>query len=396
MCNFVPGEVVAIAPLGPLNDLGRDLPGDLSVSPLVTEIGDLPSESPFIGLGVAVLRTDPGIELLGLSQMSARLSAEIMKGTALVDLNHIVPLSAEPPATDSLRLSSHSERLVISLRALLRGALGSSQGRLAMLDSGLAPSFISHRKVTYLDYTAGGRLQLNAPRVDPLGHGTRVAKILDEVLPVGVDLVVGRLPSAPSEITCLHLAHAVGDLVARTSPDVLNLSVAPRDDTFRCRNCGQHASIPAFLPTFFSLMVRLAGTSTSSTVTVMAAGNSGQVPNSRWLADDLSSLLIAVAENRRGERARYSSAPQGPFADLFSASVFGGDDPDEPGAIGAFADGTHGTSFAAPFLAAATLLAKRLRRPHLDGQPSGLGQVVQDLIRRAERGHRLHLRPAEE
>jgi hypothetical protein len=358
--------------------LGADLPGTLEVSPLVTEAGDLPLQSPFIGVGVAKLHTDPGLELYGLSQLSARLAAQVKDGRAIVDLNHILPFGAEPARTESMRLSPPAEKLALSLRTLLRN-MPIGPLKVAVLDSGLSPTFVSHRTVTYFDYAVDGRLRLDAPRVDPVGHGTRVIKILDEILPPQVELVVGRLPGDPEQLTSLTVANALADLTARTSPEVINLSVAPRDDVFKCRECGRPTRVPAFLPTFFSLILRLAGNTVERTVTVMAAGNTGQVSGSRWLNQDVNSLLIAVAENRRGERTRYSGAPEGPLADLYSAAAFGGDDPDEPGAVGAFVDGTHGTSFAAPFLAAATLLGK------LNGPPGAvpIGPSVRSVIRNA-------------
>jgi hypothetical protein len=123
----------------------------------------------------------------------------------------------------------------------------------------------------------------------------------------------------------------------------------------------------------------------------MAAGNTGQVPNSRWLTEDLSTLLFAIAENRNGDRTRYSSAPEGPYADLFSAGAFGGDDPDEPGAQGVFLDGCYGTSFAAPFVSAAALLTKNFHAPSLHGFPTHLGAFTRQLIDGARNGQSLRL-----
>lgn len=397
MCNFVPGQVFAIGPTSALSELGEGLPGTITVRPLASEsVGPL-GESAFSGISAAVLQTEPGLELYALSQLSARLSEYVVKGSAIVDLNHILPFGADVASPESLRLSAPALRLASGLRVLLRGVLGSGRSndpsqrplRVCVLDSGLDPRYVPHRKVTFYDYSSEGQLRLDVPQADPIGHGTRVVKILDEILPVDVELIAGRLPADPSQLTCLAVAHAVGDLVARTSPDVLNLSVAPRDNVFLCPECGRRVPMPSFLPSFFSLVLRLAGKSAASTVTVMAAGNTGQVPNSRWLNTDLTTLLIAVAENRSGEQTRYSGAPSGPLADLYSASAFGGDDPDDVGAVGVFADGAHGTSFAAPFLTATTLLAKRLRGPFLDGVPSDLGPTVRRLMKGAAEGKTL-------
>ena len=194
---------------------------------------------------------------------------------------------------------------------------------------------------------------------------------------------MGRLPSDAGALTALTVAQALGDIIAREQPEVVNLSVSPRNDWFVCPVCKRPVVAPTFLSTFLPLVVRLGGKTTRSTVTVMAAGNTGQIPNSRWLTEDVETLLFAVAENRKRERTRYSGSPEGPRGDLFSARAFGGDDPEDPDAQGVFADGTHGTSFAAPFVSAVALVAKH--SPH--GPRTGLGELSRRAIERAREGH---------
>lgn len=396
MCNFVPGEAIAIGPVHLLSELGQGLPGDLQrVQPLVSEVGEPPSNPEIASLASVVLRTDPGLELHAVSRLSARLSEAIEKKLAVVDLNHFLPLSASVPLVeDSLRLSPHAEREVIGIRRLLRSVFsgGASPTRVAVLDSGLSESYTAHREVRYFDYTAGGRLSLDKPRGDPLGHGTRVVHILDQLLPPEVELWVGRVPGDLNSLTALTVAQALGDIVARGSPEVVNLSLTPRNDWFVCPSCRQRVPAPTFLSTLLPLIVRMAGRSVARTFTVMAAGNSGQIPNSRWLTEDVDTLLFAVAENRKGERARYSGAPDGPHADLFSAGAFGGDDPEDADRQGVFVDGVHGTSFAAPFVSAMTLLTKRFSPPMTKGFPSHAGDVTRRLIETARSGGSLRLR----
>ncbi len=387
MCNFVEGEVLAFGPISDLLELDGDLPGSLSVEPLISEVGEIPPESPLVGIGVATLRTSPGLELYGLSQMSARLSPLVRKEKAIVELNHYLPMGSVP-AEGQVRLSAHAEQVVASLRSSLRHPLsryivdeGDPPLTVGILDSGLLASATPHRNLSYFDYSNGGRLTLHAPRADPLGHGTRVAKILDEVLPPDVEFAVGRLPEEGRGLTSLMVANALGDLVARATPDVVNLSIAPRDDTPKCRTCGKRLALPTFLPTFFSLIMRLVSRSQRRTVTVLAAGNSGQVSNSRWLSPDLDSMIIATANNRKGYRANYSGSPEGPLADLYSAGAFGGDDPEDDDAMGAFLDGAHGTSFAAPLVTAAALAAKVER--DRGGNQSPLAPNVRRLLTEA-------------
>lgn len=115
----------------------------------------------------------------------------------------------------------------------------------------------------------------------------------------------------------------------------------------------------------------------------MAAGNSGQIANARWLSDDIDNLLLAYAENSRHERTRYSCATTGPLAYRYSVGAFGGDDPGGPDAQGMFSDGSHGTSFAAPFVTAATLVT--IARDRQKAQADGIGVEVQDWIWNARR-----------
>lgn len=399
MCRFVPGQAIAIGPMKCLNELGEGLPGDIEVRPLVTEGGELNANLEIAGLGTAILRTDPGLELLALSRLSARLATAIESNEAIVDLNHIIPLSAEVATMElATRLSPYAEKEAAAIRRMLRSALHPSPGpmRVAVLDSGLSPEYVPQRKLKYFDYSAGGRLTLDRPQSDPLGHGTRVVKVLDQILPSEVELVVGRLPSDADAMTALTVAQAFGDIVAREVPEVVNLSVAPRNDAFVCPACRQRMPVPTFLSSFLPLVVRLGGRSHVGTVTVMASGNTGQVPNSRWLTDDVDTLIFAVAENRRGERTRYSSAPEGPRADLFSAGAFGGDDPEDGESQGVFLDGSRGTSFAAPFVSAVALLTKRFHNPPTHGIPNRLGLFTRDVIASAREGRYLQMHSPEE
>ncbi len=397
MCNFIPGEAVAIGPINELRELGEGLPGVLGpVQPLVSDPDGLGQKSELTQFGSVTLKTDPGLEIFAVSRISARLSNAIARKVAVVDLNHIIPLSANNPNHDSIpRLTPHAEREASGIRRILRSALPAfregARYRVAVLDSGLIPNYMAHRNIEYFDYTAAGRLSPAAVQADPLGHGTRVVTVLDQILPAQVDLLVGRLPSDEGALTALTVAHALGDIVARAEPHVVNLSVTPRNDWFVCPHCRLRVPAPTFLSTFLSLIVRLSGQSSAGTVTVMAAGNKGQIPNSRWLTEDTETLIFAVAENQKGDRARYSGAPEGPHADLFSAGAFGGDDPEDPDAQGVFVDGSHGTSFAAPFVSAAVLLAKDFSAPPAQGFPTRIGQFTRSLISGARNGHSLRM-----
>jgi hypothetical protein len=391
MCNFVPGELIAIGPFDVLQKLGDGLPGHLGqVRLLIDDTVEFERNwADDIGkLASVVLKTDPGNELYALSRLSARLSSYIESNMAAVDLNHILPMSVNKSVPDSsLRLSPYAEREASAVREFLRTRLASSANlRIAILDSGLCADFSAHREVRYLDYSRGNRISPNADLLDPLGHGTRVVSILDQILPPEVSLSVGRLPSDPDRLTVLTIAHALGDVIAREKPDVVNLSLCLRNDIFICPQCKQRVPAPTFISSILPIIIRLGGVSCSYTVTVMAAGNTGKAPNSRWLTDDVSSLLFATAHNRRGERTLYSNAPAGPRGDLHSVSAFGGDDPNDPGAQGVFIDGAHGTSFAAPFVSAVSLVTKQTQYIGSNPDLSEIGFHTRKAIEAARKG----------
>lgn len=390
MCNFVPGQAVAVGPMSALYEMGDGLPGQIGpVIPLLSEGADAGKNTELGRLGSVTLRTEPGLEFHAVSRMSARLAAAIETREAVVDVNQLLPLTAgEEFASPSLQLSPFAEREADAIRRLLRGTIPpqATPIRVAVLDSGLATNYAAHRTVRFLDYSNAGKLKRDSEPTDPIGHGTRVVSILDQILPSEVELCVGRLPSEAANLTALSVARALGDVVAREEPEVVNLSVAIRNDWFLCPHCRQRVPAPTLLSSLLPLVIRLAGRSTCNTLTVMAAGNSGQIPNSRWLTEDMETLLFATAENRRRERARYSSAPEGPKADLFSAGAFGGDDPGDPDAQGVFVDGTHGTSFAAPFVSATALLTKRFRGPMAHGIPTRIGLFTREVIEAAREG----------
>ena len=305
----------------------------------------------------------------------------------MVGLNHRVPLAADQGPLN-LRLTPRTEQLVAQLRAFLRSALTQTRpgrearlDRVAVLDTGLDERLTLHRAYQFFDYSKKGRLTQDEPPSDPRGHGTKVIKLLDEILPPDVELMIGRLPASDVELTTLTVAHALGDLVARTVPDVVNMSLGTADQIVVCPSCRERVALPAFFSSMLPMVIRLAGKSTAGTVAVMAAGNEGTVANSRWIHAGLDNLVLAVAENHQGHRARYSAIPVGPTSDLYSASAFGGDDPSDADRMGVFFDATYGTSFAAPFVSAAALFAKRIPNRTVAHVPvTDLGVRVQTIL----------------
>lgn len=382
MCNFVPGQAIAIGPLAALRQLDNKLPGNLGAPVSLVGEGELRNQdSELARLGYVTLHTDPGLEFMAVSRLSAALSDAVRYGQVVVDVNHILPMAAQTAEPPTLKFSQFAATEVASLRRIFRHhfSSGNLPLRVGILDSGLRDDYRAQREIDYHDYAHAGQRRSGTGKLDPVGHGTRVVSILDQVLPRGIAMSVGRLPSNPSQLTALTVAQALGDMIARDAPDVVNLSVCMQTDGAHCNFCKRTMAVGSFSSSFLPLIIRLGGVSQAATITVMAAGNAGLVPNSRWLTEDVRSLIFAMAENRHGQPARYSSIPSGPRADMFSVAAFGGDDPDERRAQGFFSDGAHGTSYAAPFVSALALLAK-LQRPLLDEDEGQFGDQMRNIL----------------
>jgi hypothetical protein len=362
MCDYTPGKVLVLGKKYMLSDMkatGQDLPGTWSLEPLLTGLPEDAGETALANLGLGVLRTEPGLELHAMSLLSAQFAQFIKKGEVVVDLDHHLPMGADNAASPvDVPFSPHALSVLETTRKVMSEARGFKDPRtVAVLDSGLHPDLYLDRPYSYADYSNRGQWRPNMTPQDPRGHGTRVIRILDQLLPRTVSIAIGRLPAAGEELTMETVARAFADLVVRSRPHVVNLSLAIRGDMFRCKHCGRLSGRPGNFTPMLSLVARLANDNVNKTVTVVAAGNSGQIAASRWLISDKEPMLIAVAADRSGQKAGYSSAPAGLDSEAISVRAFGGDG-DVPGGQGMFTDGQSGTSFAAPIITAQVLAAR--------------------------------------
>jgi hypothetical protein len=360
MCNHVRGEAIAIGSLGDLrqrlNGPGWNFPGRIEFIQLVREEPDLET-SPLFGVGIARLSGVPhGLEVHAVSKLSAALSEEIAAHKVSVDLNYILPLSADVPVAP-LRLTPLAESWTNRARELatnLQKRADTNAGSpvrpsppVALIDSGLnVTSLSSGRELRSFDYSNPGTSPTNAePDCDVLGHGTRVASLLDACLPQSVPLVSAKLSNRGRDVTVLNVVRVFADVVSRFRPLVVNLSLAPAKDDAICDRCGEPTLAPAFYSTLLHHAIRLAA---PSTFVVMAAGNSGRRCTQEIMMDATQNLVFAVAINSRDQRASYSSTTQVPGTSL---GAFGGDGPDGDEKL-FVADPSYGTSFAAPFVTA--------------------------------------------
>ena len=368
MCNFVPGECLALGKEGEFRESlpELDLPGDLAILPLIPEPapGEPLPEDPFHPIGIAhVTNIPPGLEVAVASRLSAALHDQVLNGTAVVDLNYYLPPAALRPS--ALRLSSRSNQLSRPAQHWAKWTRHVAERTLSqatqplrpigLIDSGLDPrQLASGRSITVFDYSEGDDIRelRGNERVDPNGHGTAVSLILDRSLPGTVPLVCGRIGDLDEDVTVLRLARAYAHLASRTRPSVINLSLAPLEDTFICDHCGGEVRVQALHSQILPFVLRLAG---NETFTVMAAGNSGQMCNARHASSDIPTLIFAVALDSSGHPAGYSSFPDSdPITDM-AVCAFGGDGENIENGLGVFEGDpdSWGTSFAAPFITAA-------------------------------------------
>jgi hypothetical protein len=363
MCNFVPGECLALVSASPCEINERlsswQLPGHVNVLPLLSGEGPFQEESaqPFREHYLVHVNDIPeGLEVLAVSKLSAALAQWVGEHRAVVELDMRLPLAAHAAQRHVAELNPRARRTAELLRQFMQRTLNPTTTRrpVGLLDSGLALSELPHgRRFTAHDYTGAPAMlgQLLVDDHDQRGHGTQVCRILDSALPEKVPIVSGRVVRQNDiDITVMRVAQAFANLVAAENPAVVNLSLAPRDDAAVCPHCGEVVPAEAFhsliLPEVFR-SVR------DCTLTVMAAGNRGRLGNARHALAHMDSLALVEAEDGEGRLAAYSNRVDSEFAAV--ARHFGGDAESRRngGTVFDGVAGSYGTSFAAPFVAAA-------------------------------------------
>lgn len=361
MCNYVPGECYAIGPLNDLDVTNRsdpELPGNMTIEPLAPEVDpndDVPN--PFNGIGVAHVRNIPhGLELFAVSLLAAKLSDSVLGRKAVVDLNYYLPFSALPSyRSEKPSLSPRARDWAHYVKSHFRLERNDDLPPVGMIDSGINTSSLGNRQFTSIDYSNGAANELSLGQdCDKRGHGTKVARLLDEVLPPSVAVVSGKLSDNDRDVTVLNLIRSYAHLTSKYKPSVVNISLAPRNDRFSCPECGEETCVPSFYSTALPDVIRLAGT---TTFTVMASGNTGQENNFRYAKSDVPSLIFVSSIGSDGLRSSYSGY-SGP-SPRHTAYAFGGDDPSVEDGMGVFQNDrkSYGTSFAAPFVSGMAYVA---------------------------------------
>lgn len=362
MCRHYPGTVLAFGQRGVLEDARGTLSdiGDSTILDLITEAGEL-EENPFLGYALLELRVDEGDELYASTALASFLGPRIRNGEAAVDLDHLLPMSGGAQSR-SVRLSGAAERWLRAIREEVHPMDSSDLAklRIGILDSGIDPEYLRLRRPwNFVGYDARGAFVENAPPTDPVLHGTRVAKILDDALPEQVPFSIARLPAAGAlnDIRVSSFTCAYADFIAREAPSVCNVSIGPVPDSIECPQCRRPIEATWLASTILPALFRLAET---ATFTVMAAGNGARYANTRWRKAMLERWILAVASDEAGRRTPYSVSFSGADADIWQAQAFGGT------REASFFEGEPiwGTSFAAPLVTALAARAVAGARRH--------------------------------
>jgi hypothetical protein len=340
------------------------IPGEIDSIPLLLpgpEKGEMANL--FLNYGfLHVTRIPDGLEALTLSKLSAALSPLIANHQAFVEFNMYLrlagnqglPLTLSPYVID---LTSRF-RQCWSQRHKMFNAADYDKYTVGVLDSGLdirtlrteqTHKGIRTRRIIAFDYLKT-RLKTNTSTdqiFDSKQHGAIVCQILDALLPIDVSLAVGRVRD---QITVLYLAQCFADLVAKSNPIVVNLSLGTRISMHKCPRCNRKFSVSGFHSIILPRVFKLAG----RTFTVQAAGNDGRLCNPKHILADVEKHLYAVAYGSNNELANYSNFVDDPHLLGRTIGAFGGDSPYYEGGYSVVANKKEqGTSFAAPFVSAA-------------------------------------------
>ena len=232
MCNFVPGECLAIARADVLrNELPSwQIPGRLIFLPVCYEDKSLTDEIFGEYEIVRVVDIPDCLEILVASKLSAALASEIGDHRSVVELNYIMPLSicGINHYEHWLKLSPPANRTAQNIREWCDSSFPNGLGGLiGVLDSGVNRQQIrTERHLSAYDYAGDSAISLfdqasldsDVPNHDNLGHGTRVIRILDEVVSLGVGIVSGRISARENYVSVLRVARAYAHLVSKEKP----------------------------------------------------------------------------------------------------------------------------------------------------------------------------------
>ena len=369
MCNFVPGECLAVGNVDSMKNMISNwmLPGRISFLPLAATDPEF-DHMPF-DFGLMHITDIPeGLEVLTISKVSAALSDLIARHAAVVELNYYLPFSVKMHKHNRRNLSPPARHLAEKIRGDFTSIDKPVPLRpFAFIDSGINHSQVQTdrsdgdeydqkpgRAYDYSRQGKVGRIDFYEDH-DKVGHGTEIFQILNAILPDNIPIISGKMSNQTHGVTVLRLVQAYAHMIAVERPAVVSLSLAPRDDTFQCPHCNKVIPFPAFHSLILPFVFRMAE---PETITVFAAGNHGQPCNARHFLAENEFLFFAVATNSQGAVAKYSN-----YVDrsrCFAVPAFGGDPDDMVEGYGIFNDdrSSKGTSYAAPFVAASVYVAR--------------------------------------
>ncbi len=248
-------------------------------------------------------------------------SAEAFRANNLVKAAipnfHVTPLSIKPHINKKF-----IEDIITELRCSAPAISCGNAVKIAVIDTGVNPSVLSNPGTLYpRQYATDCRdpSRSTAP-IDPLGHGTTVAYIVNAIAPGATILsikMMEKIGNIGGLIAALYLAEA------EFQPDIYNLSLALTCDSEICGSCGnpiQSAINADQLRFLFSLVDKRENLTGDKPLLIAAAGNGGsqvRMPAcfENILAvgsfDTKSSKLPDYSRYSRVHRDRFILAPGG-------------------------------------------------------------------------------------
>ncbi|MGC3969523.1 MAG: S8/S53 family peptidase [Pirellulales bacterium] len=386
--SFVPGRVVAGGDLRNLAEISQN--EAFSVRFLRGPFEEHEGESRSIAL---IEGAEPGREIDLLARVASLLSTPIERGKAVVDLDYLMtygglsdfayqlglagrslvegfqrrPYSGQSDSPDanlpatrpsvhdgyqaagtknqynptqyaSSPLSRYAHQFLLPCNRSGRPA--KPVRPIAIIDSGLAPSYCRAGRIdSIIDLSQGMPQMLTLGNsVDPVGHGTRVVRIVDRAAGNPRTKFIIASLGAQENVTSSAVAMAMTCCV-----DGIPNMQRPRSEMPLVVTMSLWPSVEGIGSLHQPLLVPFIAARYPAVTFLMAAGNDGEYFE---VDRGASNLLYGAALDNRGHVPKYCSIPNDPLRTL---ATFGGCE------SAAFFDGPHafGTSWATPVLAAA-------------------------------------------
>ncbi|MBO2546149.1 S8/S53 family peptidase [Salegentibacter sp. BDJ18] len=183
---------------------------------------------------------------------------------------HITPLYTEPTVNIQV-----IEDIMKNLKCNVQSRRCGDNVKIAILDTGINPSFLPYSNQVFSKQFATDIPSLNLKPVDNNGHGSLVAYIINSIAPGAQILsfkVMDNQGTVGSLLSALYLAET------KYKPEIYNLSLAFAYGLGGCANCGSDIMINSQqLETLFKVIDEQRGSSALPLIVAAAGNNTSSV-----------------------------------------------------------------------------------------------------------------------